>query len=101
MEQISEIIYNILPSLILSIVLGFWQKKQQKYEDERKKENNLRREREILQLDLLFASSELSYQTAMAVKRGNANGELDAALESHQQALTKFRDFERKNTVDI
>lgn len=64
------------------------------------KKETTAREKECVKLALLVATAELSHAIAMAIKRGTANGEVEAAIERYDIAIEKFRDFERKRLYD-
>lgn len=86
----------IAPSVITGIILAFWNKKQKARDEKAQEIEELRREKELMQLDLELAAAQLSYAVAMAYKRGAVNGEMEVAIESYEKAIDKFRKFERK-----
>ena len=71
--------------------------RKKKKEDEKQKlqEANIV-EGDMRRLDLEVATAQLSYAVAMAVKRGSPNGEMEPAIEAYEDAMKKFRQFERK-----
>ena len=52
-------------------------------------------------LDLQMATAKLSYAVAVALKRGEANGEVEKGVESYEKALEKFQEFERKQLSKV
>lgn len=56
---------------------------------------NRKRESLIL-IDLQLATAKLSYATAMAIKRGTANGEVEEGIKAYRKALVEFQEFERE-----
>ena len=64
--------------------------------DEKEENRNLG---ELVKLDLIVASASLAYATAMAIKRGRANGEMDSAIEDYEKAMTQFRQYEREKMI--
>lgn len=62
-----------------------------------KEENRARGE--LVKLDLTCATAALTYATAMAVKRGSTNEELETAIANYETAMESFRKFERKQLV--
>lgn len=91
-----DMLFAVLPSLFVGIVMAWWNKKQ-KARDER--EENREHERvlaEHLRISLLMATAKLSYSTAIATKRGYANGEVEEGIEQYNEAMNAFKDFERE-----
>lgn len=94
--MIENIIGAISPGLIVGIVLFYWERRQKKNDAHRNQQADLQVEGDMLRIDLEVATAQLSYAVAMAVKRGHANGEMEAAIEKYETAMDKFRKFERK-----
>ena len=99
MENISTFFWAVLPSLFVSIVLWFWETRQKKFEKEMDEKEENRNLGELVKLDLIVASASLAYATAMAIKRGRANGEMDSAIEDYEKAMTQFRQYEREKMI--
>lgn len=92
----TALLWAILPSLIVGLVLAIWSKRQkERYEEVRQREAN-RIKSERLRISLLLAAAKLSYATATAMKRGYANGEVEAGVEQYQKAMRDFKEFERE-----
>ena len=53
----------------------------------------LRSRENRLMLDMIYANSQLTIGTALAIKKGRANGELDAGLEAVRNCDEKYQDF--------
>lgn len=96
MDTVIEILKAIVPSLMVGIVLGIWNRKQNKRNSEADAKEKNAMQKEVLQLDLLVATSQLSYAVAMAKKRGSVNGEMEDAIAQYNKAMGKFRRFERE-----
>lgn len=98
---ILRVIEVILPSILVGIVMTFYNRKQSikhRQIDERDKNN---RRKDKLEIALLVATAELSYAISMAIKRGHPNGEIEKAVEKYDDAMEKFRDFEQDQLYDI
>lgn len=96
MDVIENILLAIAPSLFVGIVLAVWEKRQKRRDDRNKHLTEMQSEKDLRLMDLVVATAQLSYATAMAIKRGKPNGEMESALESYEGAMSKFRSFERK-----
>lgn len=100
MDILTQTILAIFPSLLTGIVLAVWNRRQDEREAKADKQEAERRKSELVQLDLLVTTAELSRATAIAMKDGHTNGETSAALNKYESAITKFREFEREKLAE-
>ena len=101
MDSILVFLEAILPSLLVGVVMAFYNRKQSiKHREMDERERNARR-KDKLEIALLVATAELSYAISMAIKRGSPNGEIEKAIERYDYAMTRFRDFEQDQLYDI
>lgn len=98
--MLTEFIFAIVPSLLTGIVLALFSKKMNKADEQRTQAEFLRRKEAKLNLDLTFASAQLSYAIAMAMKRGYPNGEVEQGVETYEAALAAYRKFEREQLTN-
>ena len=99
MEALIQLLWAILPSLIVGIVLGVWNRKQNKKNKTEEENNKCALQKELLKIDLILASAQLSYAVAMAIKRGTPNGEMEKGIEQYEKAMETFEHFEREEFV--
>lgn len=97
--MIEIIISSILPSLTVGILLAIFNRKQQKQMQHKEQIEKEKLESEVLELNLVVATAQLSYAVAMALKRGEPNGEIEEGIEAYEKAMEDFRKFERKQIV--
>ena len=97
--EMTEFISAVLPSLFVGVVMYFWERRQRKFEREMTEKEENRARGELVKLDLTCATAALTYATAMAVKRGSTNGELETAIANYETAMESFRKFEREQIV--
>ena len=97
--MVESIISAIAPGIITGLVLAYWNRKQNKQDNQRKEHEEAAIESDMLRIDLEVATAQLSYAVAMAVKRGHANGEMEVAIERYEKAMERFRKFERKQVA--
>lgn len=90
------IVMAIVPSLLVGLVLAYWDRKKKKEDEKQKIQEASIVEGDMRRLDLEVATAQLSYAVAMAVKRGSPNGEMEPAIEAYEDAMKKFRKYERK-----
>ena len=55
-----------------------------------------RKEADYLRLSLTLATCKLAYATAIALKRGYPNGEVEEGIAEYEKAMSKFKKFERE-----
>lgn len=100
MEEIFwRAVWAVVPSLLVSLVMFFWNKRQKEKDKDVDEKERKRVESEMLRISLLVASAQLSYAVAMAWKRGEPNGEIEVGIEQYNKAMDKFRIFEREQLV--
>ena len=100
MEILSYFI-GLLPTLITSILLFYIQRKQGKKDKKYSIREAERAEESRISLELEMATAKLAYATAMALKRGKVNGEVEEGIEAYNKARAAFVEFERKQIVKI
>lgn len=93
---ILEIVYAMLPSLLVGIVMAIFGSRQKKIEEKAEEKEQLRMEADACRLSLLLATAKLSYAVAVAIKRGSPNGEIEEGIKQYEDANEKFKAFERK-----
>lgn len=100
MELLAQILWAVLPGILTGIVLAVWNRKQKRRDDSADQREAERHRGEIVQLDLLVATAELTRATAVAVKYGTTNGEMAEGLRQYNEAISKFREFERERIAE-
>lgn len=100
MSYPQQFILALIPSLLTGGVLAIFTIKVQRAAKTRETEEKKRRKEAKLNLDLTFATAQLSFASAMALKRGHANGEVEEAVKVYEDALKSYRKFEREQIAD-
>lgn len=101
MEVFIEFIKALAPGIVVGIVLSYWNKKQNKRDSAITEAEKTHIRSEKVKLSLLLATAKLSYATAMAIKRGTPNGEMEDAIDRYGEALGEFREFERQKVSEL
>lgn len=96
MEVFWSVVQAALPSLLVSVVMAVFGRKQKKRDAATREREAERLEAENVQVSLLVASAKLSYALAVAIKRGAPNGEVEDGLEQYREAMKAFKRLERK-----
>lgn len=94
--MIETVIGAITPSIVVGVVLFYWERRQKKKDAQHNLQEQSIIEGDMLRIDLEVATAQLAYAVAMAYKRGHANGEMEMAISRYEKAMEKFRKFERK-----
>lgn len=91
----------VLPSLLVGVVMLYWQRKQT-FRDKEVDARSLARKKEgLLAIEMQMATAKLSYVCAMALKRGQANGEVKDAVEAYEGARGKYLTFLNEQAQEI
>ena len=98
---VTEIFFALLPSLLVSLYMAFFNRRISKKDKYSESFDEARRQSDQLKLSLLIATAQLSYAVAMAIKRGHTNGEIVEAAKQYNKALSAFRDFERMQVTRL
>mgnify|MGYP000670848239 CR=1 FL=1 len=93
---IGEILFAILPSLCVSVIMLFFNRRQAK----REREEKARASQDRTQLSLLLATAKLSYASAIAIRDHKTNGEMADGVKQYQEAMHEFKKYERELVVD-
>jgi hypothetical protein len=100
MAPLHQLFWAVAPSLLTSIALGIFSHRMRKASQHREQAERNRRKEAKLNLDLTFATAQLAYAVAMAMKRGHPNGEVEQGVQTYEAALTAYRKFEREQLAD-
>lgn len=83
----------ILPSLIVAVVGYRINKKTDRRYEEAQKQHKERVKAEKLSMEMQLATADLAYASAMALKRGKANGEVEKGVASYEKAKADYFEF--------
>ena len=72
-----SLIYAIAPSLLVGVIMALFNRRQRHRDAQMDARSEARKRETLLALDLQMATAKLSFATAMAIKRGNPNGEIE------------------------
>lgn len=89
-----------LPSLLVGLFLALFNRAQTRRDKAGDVRTQARREESLLALELQMATAQLSYATAMALKRGHANGEVEAGVAAYEQAKTRYVAFLNRQAAE-
>ena len=93
MSEVVAFILGLLPSVITGIIGLYIQRRQKKRDKAVEKQEEARERESLLNLDLTMAGAKLSYACAMAMKRGEPNGEVEEGVEAYETAKTAYYRF--------
>ena len=97
---IVDILSAALPSLCVSVIMLFFNRRQAKRERVEKARAAQKRTGDKTQLSLLLATAKLSYASAIAIRDNKTNGEMADGVKQYQEAMRDFKRYERELVVD-
>lgn len=81
------------------VITHFVNKKLKERDDKQDRKEKARVNYESISLEVNLASAKLSYALAMAWKRGEPNGEVEAGVAAYNEAMQKLQIFLRDQTL--
>lgn len=88
-----EWIKAILPSIIVGVFMFCFEQKQKQRDTDAKEHSSARKQETLLALEMQMSTAKLSYATAIALKRGYANGEVEEGIKAYELSKKKYVDF--------
>ena len=73
--------------------MAFFTRAQKRRDEETDERAKARQKESLLALELNMSTAKLSYATAVALKRGHANGEVEEGIKAYNEAKKKYVDF--------
>ena len=92
-SDITRFLWAVLPSIFCAIVMVYFNRKINARDKRIESRAELRKQESLLSLKMAFANGKLGYAAAMAVKRGQANGEIEDAIDSYEEAVSEYNKF--------
>ena len=93
MDNAVSYILGFLPTIITGVLVFIIQQKIKKQDSYLDKQDEIRKKESALQLKMIMAGNMLSYAVAMAVKRGEPNGEVEEAVKAYNEAKDDYYMF--------
>jgi len=85
--------FSVLPSLVVGVFMAFFTRAQKRRDEEAEKRAAARQKESLLALELNMSTAKLAYATAVALRRGHANGEVEEGIRAYNEAKKKYVDF--------
>lgn len=89
----TDIILSLLPSLIVSAVMLYWGRAQNRRDADMARHTEAKRKQELLAMKMQMATAKLAYANSMAIKRGTPNGEIEEGVDAYEDARRDYLDF--------
>lgn len=89
----SFICTGVITPIVVGIFLRRYEKKNDKQNQEVNARSELRQKEGKLAMKVNMSTMSMAYATAMAVKRGHANGEMEAAIDEYNDARKAYLNF--------
>jgi hypothetical protein len=90
---LAQVVSAILPSLVVGVFMAFFNRAQKRRDEETESRAAARQKESLLALELNMSTAKLSYATAVALRRGHANGEVEEGMRAYNEAKKKYVDF--------
>ena len=84
---------GLIPAVVTGSVLFYAQRAQKKRDTAVADHTQARKEEAMLSLELQMATAKLAYSVAMAIKRGEPNGEVEEGIKAYETAKSKYYRF--------
>lgn len=97
---ITGLVAAIIPSLIVALVMLWLNKKIGDKAEEDKKARERQIKAEELTMELTSASASLSLACAVALRRGETNGEVETAVAEYNSAKKAYYGFINKTYIE-
>lgn len=88
-----QFISAVLPALVVGIFMAFFNRSQKRRDEEAERHAAARQRESLLSLKMVMSTAKLSYATAVALKRGHANGEVEDGIAAYEEAKREYTDF--------
>ncbi|MBS6475187.1 MAG: hypothetical protein KH354_04300 [Clostridiales bacterium] len=96
MIDILSYLIGLIPAIISGIAIFYIQRVQKKRDTMDDERTKTREKESYVTLELELATAKLAYASAMAIKRGKPNGEIEEGIAQYEKALNAFERFERE-----
>jgi DNA-binding XRE family transcriptional regulator len=100
MNYALDVTSRFLPALLVALIMFWFNKRQKVREKKHDHQQEIRRKENLLQLQMIAATADLSRATAVALKNGKANGEVDEGLTSYVAAKKCYYAFLNAQALD-
>lgn len=97
---ILDFFLKLLPTIVVGIFMAWFNSHQKVREMKTDHQADIRRRECLLQLQMQKATADLSRATAIAMKRGSTNGEVDEGLAAYDAAKISYFSFLNEQAVD-
>lgn len=100
MDALYAFILGLLPTILTSLVIFYFQRKQRLRDALNEAHAAASRQESLLMLELQMATAKLSYAAACAIKRGEPNGEVEEGIKAYETAKTKYFAFLNEQAIE-
>lgn len=94
------LIATVLPSLVVGLFLAAFNRRQLARDKKADELAEARKTESLLSLEMQMATAKMAYATAIALKRGYANGEVEEGVAAYDEARKKYLSFLNRQAKD-
>lgn len=100
MSTVAAFLLGLLPSIITGAIAFYMQRAQKKRDARIERHEQNRKKESLLNLEMTMAAAKLSYACAMALKRGQPNGEVEDAVKDYEKSKEAYYHFLNEQAVE-
>ncbi|MEA4816701.1 MAG: hypothetical protein VB120_07585 [Lachnospiraceae bacterium] len=90
---IEHFLMSVIPSVTVGLFMAYFNHSQKERDKKLDSHAEARKRESLLALELQMATAKMAFATAIAIKRGVANGEVEQGILSYNLAKRKYLDF--------
>ena len=90
---IEQLLVSIIPSIVIGLFMAWFNHSQKERDKTADRRAEARKRESLLALELQMATAKMAFATAIAIKRGKANGEVEEGIEVYDNARSKYYSF--------
>ena len=90
---IEQFLISIIPSIAGGVFMAYFNHSQKERDKTADRRAEARKKESLLSLELQMATAKMAFATAVAIKRGVANGEVEEGIVSFNEAKGKYYSF--------
>lgn len=88
-----QLIIIFLQTFVLGMLVFYAQRSQRERDTEKLTHQKAKTRESLLLMELVMASAKLSYACAVALKRGEPNGEVEEGIMAYEKAKHAYYEF--------
>lgn len=96
----TELIQELITPIIVGVLLALFQHENKKRYDAQDRRAELHKKEALVNGEMIEATMELAYASAMALKRGKTNGEVEKGIKAYKKARKAREKFLKETSAE-